>query len=115
MVTLGSEPIAEGRIMRKQILAIAFLLAVGIDASAQEFTGSIYGRIVDPTNAIARSRVEADGLFSSLQLQPVLKPVRHCGKGTVRLAQRRDTCGPQRIELTPPTASPRGGIADPGF
>jgi len=38
--------------MRKQILAIAFLLAVGIDASAQEFTGSIYGRIVDPTNAL---------------------------------------------------------------
>jgi hypothetical protein len=27
------------------------LLAVGIDASAQEFTGSIYGRIVDPSNA----------------------------------------------------------------
>lgn len=38
--------------MRKQILLIAFLLAVGIDASAQEFTGSIYGRIVDPTNAL---------------------------------------------------------------
>ena len=38
--------------MRKQILVIAFLLAVGIDASAQEFTGSIYGRIVDPTNAL---------------------------------------------------------------
>ena len=37
--------------MRKQILVIAFLLAVGIDASAQEFTGSIYGRIVDPSNA----------------------------------------------------------------
>ena len=27
-------------------------VAVGIDASAQEFTGSIYGRIVDPTNAL---------------------------------------------------------------
>src|SRR5262245_1373585 len=38
--------------MRKQILAIACLLAVGIDASAQEFTGSIYGRIVDPLNAL---------------------------------------------------------------
>jgi hypothetical protein len=38
--------------MRTQALIIAFLLAVGIDASAQEFTGSIYGRIVDPTNAV---------------------------------------------------------------
>jgi hypothetical protein len=38
--------------MRKLILAIAFLLSVGIDASAQEFTGSIYGRIADPTNAL---------------------------------------------------------------
>ena len=38
--------------MRKQILVMAFLLAAGIDASAQEFTGSIYGRIVDPTNAL---------------------------------------------------------------
>jgi hypothetical protein len=38
--------------MRQHILALAFLLAVGIDASAQEFTGSIYGRIVDPTNAV---------------------------------------------------------------
>ena len=38
--------------MRKHILVIAFLLAAGIDASAQEFTGSIYGRIVDPTNAL---------------------------------------------------------------
>jgi hypothetical protein len=37
--------------MRKHIMVVAFLLAVGIDASAQEFTGSIYGRIVDPTNA----------------------------------------------------------------
>jgi O-acetylhomoserine/O-acetylserine sulfhydrylase-like pyridoxal-dependent enzyme len=38
----------------KQILAIAFVFAVGaagIDASAQEYTGTIYGRIVDPTNA----------------------------------------------------------------
>jgi hypothetical protein len=40
------------RIMRKQILMVAFLLAAGIDASAQDFTGSIYGRIVDPTNAV---------------------------------------------------------------
>ena len=38
--------------MRKPILIIAFLLTIGIDASAQEFTGSIYGRIVDPTNAL---------------------------------------------------------------
>ena len=38
--------------MRKQILVMAFLLAVGIDASAQEFTGSIYGRIVDSSNAL---------------------------------------------------------------
>src|SRR5580765_712282 len=37
--------------MRKPILVIAFLLAAGIGGSAQEFTGSIYGRIVDPTNA----------------------------------------------------------------
>jgi hypothetical protein len=38
--------------MRRQILVMAFFLAVGVDASAQEFTGSIYGRIVDPTNAL---------------------------------------------------------------
>ena len=41
--------------MRKQILMIALLFtvgAVGVDASAQEFTGSIYGRIVDPSNAV---------------------------------------------------------------
>ena len=41
--------------MRKHILVLAFFLAAGaagIDASAQEFTGSIYGRIVDPTNAL---------------------------------------------------------------
>ena len=38
--------------MRQQILVLACLLAAGIDASAQEFTGSIYGRIVDPTNAL---------------------------------------------------------------
>ena len=31
---------------------MALLLAVGIDASAQEFTGNIYGRIVDPSNAV---------------------------------------------------------------
>jgi hypothetical protein len=33
-------------------LAVAAVGAAGIDASAQEFTGSIYGRIVDPTNAL---------------------------------------------------------------
>ena len=38
--------------MRKHILVIACLLAAGIDASAQEFTGSIYGRVVDPTHAV---------------------------------------------------------------
>jgi carboxypeptidase family protein/TonB-dependent receptor-like protein len=38
--------------MPKQVLILALLLAAGIDASAQEFTGSIYGRIVDPTNAL---------------------------------------------------------------
>jgi hypothetical protein len=38
-------------IMRTQILIVAFLLAIGIDASAQEVAGTIYGRIVDPTNA----------------------------------------------------------------
>src|SRR5580765_5933962 len=41
--------------MPKQILVIAFVFTVGaagIEASAQEFTGSIYGRIVDPTNAL---------------------------------------------------------------
>ena len=37
--------------VRVRILVMALLLAVGIDASAQELTGSIYGRIVDPTNA----------------------------------------------------------------
>ena len=41
--------------MRQHILVMAFFLAAGaagIDASAQEFTGSIYGRIVDPANAV---------------------------------------------------------------
>ena len=38
--------------MRKPILVVALLLAAGLDASAQEFTGSIYGRIVDSTNAL---------------------------------------------------------------
>ncbi len=33
-------------------LAAACLLAGGVDASAQEFTGSIYGRIVDPSHAL---------------------------------------------------------------
>jgi hypothetical protein len=37
--------------MRRDMLLIAFLLAAGIDASAQEFTGTIYGRVVDPANA----------------------------------------------------------------
>ena len=38
--------------MRKHILVVASLLAVGTVASAQEFTGNIYGRIVDPTSAL---------------------------------------------------------------
>jgi hypothetical protein len=37
--------------MRQHILTIAFLLAAGIEASAQEFTGSVHGRIVDPGSA----------------------------------------------------------------
>src|SRR5262245_1262460 len=37
--------------MRKHILVVAFLLAAAVEASAQEFSGSIYGRIVDPTDA----------------------------------------------------------------
>ena len=36
----------------RQTLVIAFLLVVGIDASAQEFTGSIDGRVVDSTSAV---------------------------------------------------------------
>src|SRR5262245_33226472 len=51
--------------MRRHILLMAFLLAVGIEASAQEFTGSIYGRIVDPANAVMRGvsiTVEGDGI-----------------------------------------------------
>src|SRR2546425_3986092 len=63
----------------------------------------------------ARSRAEADPSSSSLHLQPALEAVRHGGKGTVRLAQRRDTRGPQRIELPTAAAPLRGGIADPGF
>ena len=64
-----------------------FSWAVGIDASAQEFTGSIYGRIVDPTNAVmpggldhgGRSRdsgpsdtaeSEANGSYRFLNLPP---------------------------------------------
>ena len=63
------------------------LLAVGIDASAQEFTGSIYGRIVDPTNALhawsldhggrrrrfrasERRQSEANGSYRFLNLPP---------------------------------------------
>ena len=38
--------------MRTQLLALAFALAVCSDAAGQEFTGSIYGRIVDSTNAL---------------------------------------------------------------
>jgi len=68
------------------ILVAAFLLAIGVDASAQEFTGSIYGRIVDSSNA-AMSGVaitvegtaiqgrrmavsEADGSYRLLNLPP---------------------------------------------
>jgi hypothetical protein len=38
--------------VRVRATVVAFLLAVGIHASAQEFTGTIYGRIVDPSNAV---------------------------------------------------------------
>jgi len=38
--------------MKAASALLAFLLAAGTDASAQEFTGSIYGRIVDPANAL---------------------------------------------------------------
>src|SRR5262249_60810460 len=62
----------------------------------------------------ARSRAEVDGLSFSLQLQPILEAVRHCGEGTVRLAQRRDTGGPQCIEIPAAASSLRGGIADGG-
>ena len=39
-------------IMRTPILIVAFLLAIGTGASAQEVAGTIYGRIVDPSNAV---------------------------------------------------------------
>src|SRR5262249_47942556 len=52
---------------------------------------------------------------SSLQGQPALEAVGHCGKGTVRLAERRDPRGPQRIELPTAAASLRSGLADPRF
>jgi hypothetical protein len=41
--------------MRKHVLVMAFVVfawTAGTDASAQDFTGSIYGRIVDPANAL---------------------------------------------------------------
>jgi hypothetical protein len=41
--------------MRKHLLVLALFFAAGaagVDASAQEFTGSIYGRIVDQTNML---------------------------------------------------------------
>src|SRR5206468_8316407 len=47
--------------------------------------------------------------------QPALEAVRHCGKGTVCLAQRRDARGPQRIKPPAAAAPLWGGIADPGF
>src|SRR5712691_9029348 len=74
-------------------------------------------RATRPTAAwsTARSRAEAERSSFSLQLQPALEAVRHRGKGTVCLAQRRDTRGPQRIELPTATAPLRGGIAHPGF
>src|SRR5262245_47397081 len=63
----------------------------------------------------ATSQGEADRLSLSLRLQPVLKALRHCCKGTVRLSQRRDTRGPQRIEFPTPPAPLRSGIAYPRF
>src|SRR5262245_48873830 len=52
---------------------------------------------------------------SSRRGQPALEAVGHCGKGTVRLAQRRDTRGPQRIELSTAATSLRSGLTDPRF
>src|SRR5439155_18000496 len=74
-------------------------------------------RATQPTAAssTARLRVEVDRSSSSLQLQLALEAVRHRGKGTIRLAQRRNPRGPQRIELPTAAAPLRRGIADPGF
>src|SRR5215813_12341946 len=49
----------------------------------------------------ARSRAEADQLFFALRPVGIaaLEAVRHRGKGTIRLAQRRDTYRPECIEL----------------
>src|SRR6476659_284773 len=62
----------------------------------------------------ARSRAEADR-SSLLQLQPALEASRDRGEATVRLVQRCDTRGPQRIELPTAAAPLRFGITDPGF
>ena len=72
--------------MRTPVLVVVFLLTIGLDASAQEFTGSVYGRIVDPTSAVlpgvsitvegaaiqgVRTAVsEANGSYRVLQLPP---------------------------------------------
>jgi hypothetical protein len=62
----------------------------------------------------ARSRAEADR-SSLLQLQPGLEAFRHRGEATVRLGQRCDTRGRQRIELLTAAVPLRLGITDPGF
>ncbi len=85
-----------------RILVITVLLAVGIDASAQEFTGSIYGRIVDPTNvplpgvsitlegdAIQGRRTvesEANGSYRFLYLPPGEYRVMYLKSGFKKLA-----------------------------
>ena len=43
------------------------------------------------------------------------RAVGHRGEGMVGLAQRRDTRGPQRVELAAAAAPLRGRLADPGF
>ena len=56
-----------------------------------------------------------DSSSSSLQCQSALEAVCHRRKGTVRLAERRDTRGSQRIELATAATSLRSGLADPRF
>lgn len=48
--------------MRQQLLVMAFLLGAGIDASAQEFTGGIYGRSRVDVDAL-RARMQRDGIM----------------------------------------------------
>jgi hypothetical protein len=52
---------------------------------------------------------QADGSSFSLQLQLALEAVRHRGKGTVGLAQRGDSRGPQRTKPSTAATSLRSG------